>query len=124
MNDIEKKYFDDLREHHIHLAESLNDPSLRGVRQVISNLYRDDAHFVYELLQNADDQGATVAKFILSENDLIFIHNAPRHFTISDRHTHEEDKRGGKLGNVNSILSIASSSKDGQQEEVPIGKFG
>ncbi len=124
MNDIEKKYFDDLREHHIRLAESLNDPSLRGVRQVISNLYRDDAHFVYELLQNADDQGATAAKFILSENDLIFIHNAPRHFTISDRHTHEEDKREGKLGNVNSILSIASSSKDGQQEEVPIGKFG
>lgn len=124
MNEKEQRYFDDLREHHIHLAESLNDPSLRGVRQVISNLYRDDAHFVYELLQNADDQGATFAKFILSENELIFIHNAPRHFTISDRHTHEKDKKAGKLGNVNSILSIASSSKEGQQEEIPIGKFG
>lgn len=124
MNAIEQQYFDDLRKHHLGLAASLNDPSMRGVREVISNLYRDDAHFVYELLQNADDQGATYAKFILKEDELIFLHNAPKHFTISDRKTHEKDKEAGVLGDVNSIISIASSSKSNRQDEVPIGKFG
>ncbi|MDE6076893.1 MAG: hypothetical protein K2G29_04105, partial [Muribaculaceae bacterium] len=70
MNEIELKYFQDIREHRLGLAKSLYDPSMRGVLDVISNLYRDDAHFVYELLQNADDQKATHAKFILSENEL------------------------------------------------------
>ena len=124
MNEIELKYFKDIREHRMGLAKSLYDPSMRGVLDVISNLYRDDAHFVYELLQNADDQKATHAKFILSETELLFIHNAPRHFTITDNATHEVDKENGVLGNVNSILSIASSSKGDCQDEVPIGKFG
>lgn len=124
MNPIERQYFDELREHHIRLGASLNDPSMRGVREVISNLYRDDAHFVYELLQNADDQGATYAKFILEDDELVFLHNAPKHFTITDRKTHEQDKEAGMLGDVNSILSIASSSKSNRQDDVPIGKFG
>lgn len=124
MTELQLKYFNALREHHLTLAASLNDPSIKGVREVISNLYRDDAHFIYELLQNADDQGATSARFILSDTDLIFIHNAPRHFTITDHTNHEKDKEAGTLGDVNSILSIASSSKNNRQDEVPIGKFG
>ncbi|MBD5298642.1 MAG: AAA family ATPase, partial [Bacteroides sp.] len=124
MNEQQSKYFHELREIHSGLANSLNNPRLSGVHDVISNLYRDDAHFVYELLQNADDQGATYTKFILCRNELIFIHNAPRLFTITDPATHVEDHNAGKLGDINSILSIASSSKANNQEEVKIGKFG
>lgn len=124
MTNTELKYFNELRAIHLRLSESLKDPRISGVNSVISNLYRDDAHFVYELLQNADDQGATYAKFILKKDEVIFVHNAPKHFTITDPNTHEEDKANGRLGNINSILSIASSSKSGQTDEIPIGKFG
>lgn len=124
MNTIEKQYFEELRALHLKLSEALRDPRLSGVNDVIGNLYRDDAHFVCELLQNADDRGATYAIFRLQDDGLIFIHNAPRHFTITNPSSHEEDRKAGKLGDVNSILSIASSSKTGKLEEVPIGKFG
>lgn len=124
MNDAELHYFNELRQIHLRLSESLKDPRISGVSDVISNLYRDDAHFIYELLQNADDQGATYAKFILREDELIFIHNAPKHFTITDPKFHEEDKKNGRLGDINSILSIASSSKSYREGEIPIGKFG
>ena len=124
MTDTELKYFNKLREIHLRLSESLKDPRISGVNSVISNLYRDDAHFVYELLQNADDQGAIYARFILKKDEVIFVHNAPRHFTITDPDTHEEDKKNGRLGNINSILSIASSSKSNRPDEIPIGKFG
>lgn len=124
MTSTELKYFNELRAIHLGLSESLKDPRISGVNNVISNLYRDDAHFVYELLQNADDQGATYAKFILKKDEVIFVHNAPKHFTITDPKTHEEDKANGRLGNLNSILSIASSSKSNVTNEIPIGKFG
>lgn len=124
MNATEHRYFDALRDIQLKLSASLQDPRLSGVNDVISNLYRDDAHFVYELLQNADDQGATCANFFLHKDELIFVHNAPKHFTITDPATHVADRDAGRLGDVNSILSIASSSKTGRKDEVPIGKFG
>lgn len=61
MNETENRYFNELRGIQLRLSASLQDPRLSGVNEVISNLYRDEAHFVYELLQNADDQGATHA---------------------------------------------------------------
>lgn len=124
MTDIEKQYFDKLKSICATNAEVLNHPMIVGVKETISNLYREKAHFVYELLQNADDQGATECRFILGRNDLVFIHNAPRHFSISNPDTHQEDQRNGKLGDVNSILSIAASSKNNNDTEIKIGKFG
>lgn len=124
MNSEEKKYFETLREDHLKHSETLHAPSMEGILEVMSNLYRDDAHFVYELIQNADDQKATYIKFILSHDRLIFIHNAKKHFTISNPKTHKDDRLKGKLGDVNSILSIASSSKTGKVDDFPIGKFG
>jgi hypothetical protein len=38
-------------------------------------MYADTAHFVYELLQNADDAGATEIDFLLRPNQLIVEHN-------------------------------------------------
>lgn len=34
-------------------------------------MYADTAHFVYELLQNADDAGATEISFVLSSDGLV-----------------------------------------------------
>jgi hypothetical protein len=35
------------------------NPMYRGALEIAQNLYKDKAHFVYELLHNADNQGAT-----------------------------------------------------------------
>ena len=63
MNLKQRKFFDQLRDEHLKYAQTLQAPSMRGILDVISNLYRDDAHFVYELLQNADDQGGDESAF-------------------------------------------------------------
>jgi hypothetical protein len=38
-------------------------------------MYSDSTHFVYEILQNADDYGATEVLFSLTQNELIIEHN-------------------------------------------------
>lgn len=57
---------------------------LRGMWDGIVKKYSDQAHFIYKLLQNADDAGATSARFILEKNQLIFAHNGDRLFTVSN----------------------------------------
>jgi len=39
------------------------------------NMYSDFSHFVYEILQNADDYGATTVTFRLNKNELVIEHN-------------------------------------------------
>ena len=46
-----------------------------GIRKIVEDLYPDSAHFIYELLQNAEDTGATEAQFTLSKTGLVFEHN-------------------------------------------------
>ena len=46
----------------------------RGIRHSTVEKYSDPVHFVFELLQNAEDQGATEAQFALSADNLIFRH--------------------------------------------------
>jgi len=46
-----------------------------GIRKLVEDLYPDSAHFIYELLQNAEDTGATEAIFRLEEKSLFFEHN-------------------------------------------------
>ena len=46
-----------------------------GIRKIVEDLYPDSAHFIYELLQNAEDTGATEAQFTLSKISLAFEHN-------------------------------------------------
>lgn len=44
-------------------------------RKTQVSMYSDSTHFVYELLQNADDYDATEISFKLSENNLVIEHN-------------------------------------------------
>ncbi|WP_044973544.1 AAA domain-containing protein [Ruminococcus sp. HUN007] len=87
----------------------------------VTDKYSEQAHFIYELLQNADDAKATYARFKLYHDKLIFAHNGKRHFSVSNPETEEEDRNNGCLGDVNAITSIGHSTKI---EQNTIGKFG
>lgn len=74
---------------------------------IFEDFYPDEAHFVYELLQNAEDAQATEVTFRLRREGCHFEHNGTRLFN-------EED--------VDSITGIHNSSKKSSGEK--IGKFG
>ena len=44
-------------------------------RKTQVSMYSDPTHFVYEILQNADDYGATEVIFKLSKDDIVIEHN-------------------------------------------------
>jgi hypothetical protein len=75
--------------------------------RIFEDFYPDEAHFIYELLQNAEDAEATEVFFELSPHSCAFEHNGARHFN-------ERDIRG--------ITGIFNSSKKDNQDK--IGKFG
>lgn len=74
---------------------------------IFEDFYPDEAHFIYELLQNAEDADATEVYFELSPQVCIFEHNGTRHFSESD---------------IKAITGIHSSTK--KEEPDKIGKFG
>lgn len=77
-----------------------------GIRLSTVEKYPDPVHFVYELLQNAEDQGASEAQFQLAPTHLVFSHNG-NPFTRRD---------------VGNITGIGNSNKP--QEANKIGRFG
>lgn len=83
-------------------------------------MYADKAHFIYELIQNADDARATKIKFILKRDELYFLHNGKEKFSLSDPGTEDIDSQNNKLGHINSITSVGNTTKSEQK----IGKFG
>ena len=120
MNDQELLYFSKLRKDREESARVFSKPSNKGVWKSIVEKYSDQAHFVYELLQNADDVKATYARFLLKTNCLIYAHNGTRGFSISNPDNEENDSISGALGDINAITSIGNSNKT----EASIGKFG
>ena len=78
-----------------------------GFKRLLTDLYPDNAHFIYELLQNAEDAGASKVQFILNTDGLEFEHNGPKLFDIND---------------VESITNIGTSTK--ADDPTNIGKFG
>ena len=119
MTPQEKKYFDDLNVDRASDLKTLQKPAHVGRWRSDIEKYSDKAHFVYELLQNADDALATRAEFILYKDKLIFKHNGTKKFSISDPYNETNDTKNGTLGDINSITSTANSNKINK-----IGKFG
>jgi hypothetical protein len=78
-----------------------------GIKLLLIDLYPDSAHFIFELLQNAEDAGASTVRFILNNESVEFEHNGDRLFSIED---------------VDSITSIGVSTK--KDDLTSIGKFG
>ena len=120
MNKQEELYFDALFKDRADSADTLEKPSMSGIKHSVVEKYSDQAHFIYELLQNADDAHATTARFILESDRLIFAHDGTRLFSVSDPANEGIDSDTGKLGDINAITSIANSNKT----EASIGKFG
>lgn len=120
MTEQEKQWFEALTRDRSESACMLEKPSMRGIQRSVVDKYSDQAHFIYELLQNADDVQATTATFRLEETGFYFTHNGSLRFTISNPQNEEADTNNGTLGHINAITSIANSSKT----EASIGKFG
>lgn len=121
MDKLQEVYFNALTTRRVKSAEGLEDFALRGVKNSVVEKYSDQAHFIYELLQNADDAKATSARFELFKDRLVFAHNGTRRFTVSDPDTEAEDLESGTLGDINAITAVGGSNKI---DEVTIGKFG
>ena len=120
MNEQENEYFDALSKDRSESADMLEKASLRGVKQSVVEKYSDQAHFIYELLQNADDVKAENVRFILEKDRLIFAHDGKRHFSVTDPKNEDKDTKNKSLGDINSITSIGNSNKT----VASIGKFG
>lgn len=84
-------------------ADMLEKPSMRGIKKSVVDKYSDQAHFIYELLRNADDAKATRARFVLEKDRLIFAHNGSRRFSVSDPSNEDADSTAGTLGDINAI---------------------
>jgi hypothetical protein len=78
-----------------------------GLRKLLADLYPDNAHFIYELLQNAEDAGAREVIFDLQADGLQVKHDGPRLFDLRD---------------IDSITGIGQSTK--VDDATSIGKFG
>ena len=98
----------ELRQKHLKWVEATREIGFDdGIKRLLKDLYPDNAHFIYELLQNAEDAQATEVRFILKEDGVEFEHNGDRLFSIQD---------------VKAITSIGSSTK--KDDSTNIGKFG
>ena len=102
-----ENWFEDLSAMRKEFVESAQKNEFaQGIRQSTVEKYPDPVHFIYELLQNAEDRDATRAKFVLYTNRLIFRHNGGP-FSRSD---------------VKNITGIGNSDKI--REANKIGRFG
>ena len=80
----EKQFLTRLQEIKQRDVEVLLKKAYRGIWETAIKKYSDSAHFVYELLQNADDTKATWVDFRLEKDGLWFKHNGSVRFSISD----------------------------------------
>ncbi len=72
--DVDKQHvINRVREENVDLANVLQKRA--GIRRIVEHLYPDNAHFIFELLQNAEDTGATEVSFDLRSDCLSFEHN-------------------------------------------------
>lgn len=93
------------------IADKINeaqntDEMLRRLLEMSIKLYTDGAHFIYELLQNADDTEATLIKFVQHDQYLEVLHNGVP-FTES---------------NLQRICDACNSDKSDNEDK--IGEFG
>ncbi len=115
LSESQKKLFDELHNSRLGDFKIFNKDSYRGVWSSIVDKYPESAHFIYELLQNADDAEATEVNIILKQDRMLFKHNGKKHFDITEENTEN-------VGDINSITGIGYSSKVDSQNK--IGKFG
>lgn len=112
------KDFDKLTQKRRELVSKLKDPVAKGVWNMVIDKYSEPAHFIVELLQNADDAKATNVEISIFNNVLIFKHNGKIQFSLQDP-DHENNSK--QTGHINALTSIGASTKTDNET---IGKFG
>lgn len=90
------------------VAELKEQGMFPGMKANLTKLYTSSGHFIFELLQNAEDVFATTVTFKLEHDKLIFEHNGTRSFDMKD---------------IDSITNYGDSTKV-YEEGNSIGKFG
>lgn len=107
--------FEALHTSRLEAIKIFNRREFRGVWNSIIDKYPEAAHFVYELLQNADDAEASEVLIKVYPQKMYFKHNGKKHFDITDD--------SAKIpGDINAITGIGNSTKGDAQNK--IGKFG
>ena len=122
MTEEQKKWFDKLYQKRQNTATTLMDDfAISNMWNSVIEKYSDQAHFIYELLQNANDAKATKSSFQLTKNGLYFKHNGTKNFWVSNPDNEKLDQQNNKLGDINAITAVAQSNK---KDHSTIGKFG
>lgn len=105
----QKEILESLHEKRLRYIEASKENNFEeGIRNLLSDLYPDKAHFIYELLQNAEDAEATEIVFKLTQEALTVQHNGKRIFDEKD---------------VEGITGIGTNVKK-KVDVNAIGKFG
>jgi hypothetical protein len=99
------KQFEELITKRSNFIKSVRDNEF-DFDHILAGLYSEPSHFIYELLQNAEDEGAKLVEFKLYENRLDIYHNG-KDFDLEDIH---------------GITGIGISKK--KEDFTTIGKFG
>lgn len=123
MNQQEKDIFNELIKDREESSRAIKKKSMRGVEESVVQKYSEKAHFIYELLQNADDCNATEVHFELHRDGLRFWHNGSELFSIISPKVENDENYNGPNGHINAIVAIGNSPK-GNSVEYKIGKFG
>jgi hypothetical protein len=122
MTEEQKKWFDQLYKIRLNTATTLMDDfAISNMWNSVIEKYSDQAHFIYELLQNANDAKATKSSFHLTKNGLEFKHNGTKNFWVSNPDNEKLDQQNNELGDINAITAVARSNK---KDHDTIGKFG
>lgn len=82
------------------------------LKSLLTGGYKDPTHFIYELIQNAEDAKAKKVEFLLYADKLIFHHDGERLFNLKD---------------IRAITGIGDSTKSSamaEQKDPTIGRFG
>jgi len=122
MTEEQKQWFDKLyQKRHTTATTLMDDFAISNMWNSVIEKYSDQAHFIYELLQNANDAKATKSSFQLTTDGLYFKHNGTKNFWVSNPDNEKEDQKNNKLGDINAITAVAQSNK---KDQSTIGKFG
>jgi hypothetical protein len=97
--------FDEIIRKRLNWVNSSRDNGF-DFNDILAGAYHDPSHFIFEVLQNADDENATQVKFELGEDGIDIYHDG-RDFDLKD---------------VEGVTGIGSSKK--KEDLTSIGKFG
>lgn len=102
------KSFDELKRARLAAYKGMAEGDVLGFLDQHTGFYPDPTHFIYELLQNAEDMNATEVSFRLFPDKLFFEHNGT--------------KRDFELTDIDAITNKDKSPK--ADDPTQIGKFG